>query len=193
VREDVELAHGSAESYDETGAARRAVHILRRVIDVRRRSAVAGESALPGRGGGTPATRLLPEGSSGPIGPIAAGRLDAPEGNAARPRPRNDLLNLGGSPDRVFSTSAGVTSWTPISPVRLARLTALVVAVLAVVVARPLSLTNGTLAAAHNRLAVTAHAPGPAAEASARADVDRTYGRPPLRFEANAGQTDHFG
>ena len=79
---------------------------------------------------------------------------------------------------------------TPTSPVRAARLTSLFLGLLAVVLARPLSMTDGTLAAAANRPAVTTHAPGRAADASARAQVDRAYGRLPLSFESNVGQTD---
>ena len=79
---------------------------------------------------------------------------------------------------------------TPTSPVRAVRLTYLFLGLLVVVLARPLSITDGTLAAAHNKPAVTAHGPGHAADASARADVDRAYGRLPLSFESNVGQTD---
>ena len=80
---------------------------------------------------------------------------------------------------------------TPTSRVRAMRLTALFVGLLVVVLARSLSMTDGTLAAAHNRPAVTADGPGHgAADAPARAHVDRAYGRLPLSFEANVGQTD---
>ena len=53
-----------------------------------------------------------------------------------------------------------------------------------------MAMADGTLAAAHHRPAVTAHGSGHAADASARAQVDRAYGRLPLSFEANVGQTD---
>ena len=78
---------------------------------------------------------------------------------------------------------------TPTSPIRVAGLTYLFVGVLAAVFARPMSMTDGTLAAAHHRPAVTAQGSGRAADPSARAQVDRTYGRLPLSFEANVGQT----
>jgi hypothetical protein len=61
---------------------------------------------------------------------------------------------------------------------------------LGVVFARHLSMTDGTLAAAHSRPEVTAHGPRHAGEESARAKVDRAYGRLPLSFESNVGQTD---
>ena len=79
---------------------------------------------------------------------------------------------------------------TPTAPVRVARLTALFVGVLGVVVAQPLSQTDGTLTAAHHRPAVSAHGPAHASAASARAQADRAYGRLPLSFESNVGQTD---
>jgi hypothetical protein len=55
---------------------------------------------------------------------------------------------------------------------------------------RPMSMTDSTLAATHNGAAVTAQGHGHAANESVRAQVDRTYGRLPLSFEPNDGQTD---
>ena len=81
---------------------------------------------------------------------------------------------------------------TPTAPVRAAKLTFLVVGLLGVAAARPQSMTDGTLAAAHNKAALTfaAHGPAHVADASVRPEVDRAYGRLPLRFESNVGQTD---